>query len=162
VKPATQQLAAYDSTADGIPDAYDQPGVTALYANLDAQDTSAEPRKLIHLETFACEIKLTLDGAERLASRLHSAVYDVRCEEKERALTSALANGEHPLESVRDQLGALEFNCLAHEGVLTIEQAASMTDAELLAIVHLDLGTLQRIRAVVGRSCPPAHGEDDT
>ncbi len=146
----------------GIPDAYGQLGVTALYVDRDGEDTSAEPRKLIHLETFTCEIELTLEGAERLASRLRSAVYDVRREEEERAFRNALASGERPLESVRDQLGERAFNCLAREGVLTIERAAAMTDAELLAVVHLGFGTLERIRAVVGRSCRPGQPGGDT
>jgi hypothetical protein len=139
----------------GIPDAYGQLGVTAVYVDLDAQDTSTEPRKLVHLETFTCETALTLEGTEQLASRLHSAVYDVRREEKERAFTNALASGERSLESVREQLGERAINCLAREGVLTIERAAAMTDAELLAIVNLGLGTLERIRAVVGHGCRP-------
>lgn len=145
----------------GIPNAYGEPGVTAISVANDGQDTSADPRKLVRLETFACEIPLTLEGAEQLASRLYNAVYGVRHDDKERAFRAALANSERPLESVRDQLGPRAFNCLAREGVLTIERAAAMTDAELLCIVNLGFGTLQRIRAVVGRSSRPRQTEGD-
>ena len=144
------------SATTGIPDAYGQPGVTSISVESDDQDTSAKPRKLVRLETFACEIPLTLDGAEQLASRLHDAVYEVRRTERNRARTSALGSGEKPLESVRDALGTRAYYCLARSGVLTVEQAAGMTDAELLCIVNLGIGTLQRIREVVGRSHPPA------
>lgn len=136
----------------GIPDAYGQPGVTAISVANDSKDTSVDPRQLVRLETFACEIPLTLDGAEQLASRLYDAVYEVRHSERERAHTDALASGERPLASAREALGTRAYFCLARAGVLTVEQAAGMTDAELLCIVHLGIGTLQRIRTVVGRS----------
>jgi hypothetical protein len=142
-----------------IPNAYGQLGVTTVYVYLDGEDTSAQPRKLVRLKTSTCETALTLEGAERLASRLHSAVYDVRRKEKERVFANELANGERPLELVRDQLGPLAFNCLTRTGVLTIERAAAMTDTELLAIVNLGVVSLERIRAVVGRSCRPGQAE---
>jgi hypothetical protein len=149
-----QPFASWETT--GIPDAYGQPGVTSISVERDGQDTRDKPRKLVRLETFACEIPLTLAGAEQLASRLYDAVYEVRRTERERARTNALASGEKPLESVRDALGTRAYYCLARAGVLTAEQAAAMTDAELLCIVNLGIGTLQRIREVVGRSHPPA------
>jgi hypothetical protein len=140
---------------NGIPDARGRLGIISIHLGIDGLQLTEDPRKVVHLETRTGDTALTLDGTEKLASRLYELVAGARKEEKEHAFAAALANGERPLESVRDQLGERAFNCLAREGVLTIERAAAMPDAELLCIVNLGFGTLERIRAVVGRGCRP-------
>lgn len=142
-------------TYKGVADAWDRLGVTAVYVDIDRLDLGDEPRQLVRLETFDTDTALTVDGAEKLASRLYGVVFRLRGEAKQRDFAAALANGERPLESVREQLGARAYNCLGREGILTIERAAAMSDGELLAIMHLGLGTLERIRSVVGRVRSP-------
>lgn len=144
-----------DGTGDysGIPDAWDKYGIDAVYLDTDSETTSVDPRGLVRLDTFTCQTALTLEGAEELISRLYRAVREIDRQAAESALANALASGERPLNSIRQELGPRAFNCLARQGVLTIEQAAAMTDEEMLCIVNLGVTTLERIRSVVG--CSP-------
>jgi hypothetical protein len=140
----------------GIPDAWGKYGVDAVYLDTDRETASVDPRGLVRLDTFTCETALTLEGAEELISRLYRAVREIDRQAAESALANALASGARPLNSIREELGPRAFNCLARQGVLTIEQAAAMTDEEMLCIVNLGVTTLERIRSVVGRS-PSGH-----
>ncbi len=137
----------------GIPDASGRYGVDAVYVETD-QETS-DPRRLVCLHTFTSETALTGEGAEELIARLCQAVREIGLQDAEAALAAALAAGERPLQSIRDELGPRAFNCLARHGVLTIEQAAARTDEELLCIVNLGVTSLERIRSVVGHTPGP-------
>lgn len=140
----------------GIPDAWGEYGVDAVYLDTDGEPDSetGQPRALVRINTFSCDTTLTLDGAEELTRRVFRVVDSVRHQAKERAARDALAAGERSLELVRDELGPRAYNCLARGGVLTIEQAARMSDKELLAIVNLGVAALERIRTVTGRDEP--------
>jgi predicted flap endonuclease-1-like 5' DNA nuclease len=143
----------------GIPDAWGQYGVEAVYLETDRETTSDEPRRLVRLDTFTCETALTAAGAEELIARLYDAAREMSSQEAESALAKALARGERRLHSIREELGPRAFNCLARDGVLTIEQAAAMTDEEMLRIVNLGVTTLAHIRSVVARARRPDTGE---
>lgn len=145
----------------GIPDAWGEYGVDAVYAETEPDSETGEVRTLVRINTFSCDTTLTLDGAEEFARRVFGVVDDVRHQAKERALRDALAAGERRLELVRDELGSRAFNCLARGGVLTIEQAARMSDRELLAILNLGVAALERIRAVIPESASTS-GEPPT
>lgn len=134
----------------GILNAWGQRGIDAVGVEPDRQDTSLDPRCLVRLDTFTCETMLTINGAKALIAQLHRVIDDLQRAQTNQAFAAAIAAGEEPLKTVRDQLGAWAFNCLARSGVLTVEQAAAMSDKELLAIANLGSATLRRIRAVVG------------
>jgi Bacterial RNA polymerase, alpha chain C terminal domain len=140
----------------GIPDAWGRYGVEDVYLATDSETTSEQPGRLVRLATSSCETALTVKGAEDLAARLHAAVRELTRQEAEANLAAALARGEQRLQSIREELGARAFNCLAREGVLTIEQAAAMTDEEMLGIVNLGVSTLEHIRVVVAHASRPA------
>jgi predicted flap endonuclease-1-like 5' DNA nuclease len=138
----------------GIPDAWGEYGVDAVYLAVDDSNES-ESRQLVRVDTYSCETALTLEAAEELASRLYRVAREARGEAENSALAIALAAGQRRLTSIRDELGPRAFNCLARSGVMTVEQAAGMSDEELLRIVNLGVGTLERIRGVVGRDYRP-------
>jgi hypothetical protein len=141
----------------GISDAWGRYGVEDVYLETDSE-TSEEPRRLVRLDTFSCETALTVEGAEELAARLYAAVRELTRQETEAKLAAALASGERRLQSIREELGPRAFNCLARDGVLTIEQAAAMSDEEMLEIVNLGVSTLAHIRAVVEHASRPDSG----
>lgn len=146
----TKDCRSCDGTGDypGIANAWGQYGVSSVYIDTDGEDKSADPRKLVCMDTFMCETTLTPEGAIELADRLHARAGEIRDEQKAGERKDAELAGEHFLETVRDRLGERAFNCLRRSGVWSIEGVRRLSDAELLAIPNLGDGTLARIREV--------------
>jgi len=163
---ALAQFRSLDARApqDPIPNAWGQYGVSAIYVDVDAEDKSEEPRKLVCMDTAMCETALSVTGARELIERLYAAVSEIEHGDEAKAHADALAAGEHFLEDVRDELGPSAFNSLRRGKVLTIEQVQRLSDAELLAIPNLGAVRLARVREVCGQApampkCPVCGAE---